>query len=67
MKPRIVSDFGVGIDDLSDDDDEDEDDEDDEGDVFSTRIDLIFETMSVSEFDLGLLPTRFTDILFSRH
>ena len=63
MKPRIVSDFGVGIDDLSDDDD----DEDDEGDVFSTRIDLIFETMFVSEFDLGLLPTRFTDILFSRH
>ena len=62
MKPRIVSDFGVGIDDLSDDDDDD-----DEGDVFSTRIDLIFETMSVSEFDLGLLPTRFTDILFSRH
>ena len=61
MKPRIVSDFGVGVDDLSDDDD------DDEGDVFSTRIDLIFETMSVSEFDLGLLPTRFTDILFSRH
>ena len=64
MKPRIVSDFGVGVDDLSDDDD---DDDDDEGDVFSTRIDLIFETMSVSEFDLGLLPTRFTDILFSRH
>ena len=63
MKPRIVSDFGVGVDDLSDDDDDD----DDEGDVFSTRIDLIFETMSVSEFDLGLLPTRFTDILFSRH
>jgi hypothetical protein len=62
VKPRIVSDFGVGIDDLSDDDDED-----DEGDVFSTRIDLIFETMFVSEFDLGLLPTRFTDILFSRH
>ena len=61
MKPRIVSDFGVGVDDLSDDDDDD-----DEGDVFSTRIDLIFETMSVSEFDLGLLPTRFTDILFSR-
>ena len=62
MKPRIVSDFGVGIDDLSDGDDED-----DEGDVFSTRIDLIFEIMFVSEFDLGLLPTRFTDILFSRH
>ena len=62
MKPRIVSDFGVGIDDLSDDDDED-----DEGDVFSTRIELIFETMFVSEFDLALLPTRFTDILFSRH
>lgn len=36
-------------------------------DAFSTRIDLIFDTMSVSEFDLGLLPTRFTDILFVRH
>ena len=62
MKPRIVSDFGVGVDDLSDDDDDD-----DEGDVFSTRIDLIFETMSVSEFDLGLLLTCFKDTLFSRH
>ena len=59
--------MGNHDDDDDDDEDDDDDDDDDEGDVFSTRIDLIFETMSVSEFDLGLLPTRFTDILFSRH